>query len=71
MGEDTSADAGRTVAAETTAAAGLILGLDGCHLLITGWLLHCHHLVQLGLVGQQQPVRKRRQGADVAAVLFT
>jgi hypothetical protein len=25
--------------------------------LITGRLLHCHHLVQLGLVGPPQPVR--------------
>jgi hypothetical protein len=54
MVEDASVTAGRIVAAGT-AAAGLLLerrllGLDCCHLLITGWLLHCHHLMRPGLV---------------------
>jgi hypothetical protein len=34
------------------------------------WLLNRHHLVGLGFVGRPKSVRQRRQGADVAALLF-
>ncbi len=67
------------VAARTPAAAGLLLellllGLDGGHLRLAtaaaDRLLDRHHLVGLGFVGGPKPVRQRRQGTDVAALLF-
>jgi hypothetical protein len=67
VGEDISVAAGTT--ATGLLLERLLLGLGCCHLLIIGWLLHCHHLVGLRLVGCPQPVPQRSQGADVASVL--
>jgi hypothetical protein len=73
MGEDAA------VAAGTSAAAGLLLellllGLDRGHLWLAtataNRLLYHHHLVGLGFVDTPKPVRQRRQGADVTALLF-
>ena len=50
VGEDTSAAAGRTVTAGATAVVTvLLLGLDGCHLLIIGRFLHCNPFCGWGL----------------------
>jgi hypothetical protein len=73
MGENAAVAAG---SAATVAAAGLLLellllGLSGGHLrLAADRLLDRHHLVGLGFVGRPKAVRQRRQGADVAALLF-
>jgi hypothetical protein len=67
VGEDTSVAAGTT--ATGLLLERLLLGLGCCHLLIIGWLLHCHHLARLRLVGCPQPVPQHSQGADVASVL--
>jgi hypothetical protein len=72
MGEHAAVAAG-------TAAAGLLfelllLGLDGGYLRLgaaaADRLLDRHHLVGLWFVGHPEPVRQRRQSADVAALLF-
>jgi hypothetical protein len=75
MGENAAVAAG---SAATTAATGLLLellflGLHGRHLRLAAAadrLLNRHHLVGLGFVGRPKSVRQRRQGADVAALLF-
>jgi hypothetical protein len=76
MGEHAAVAAGTAAAA----AAGLLLellllGLDGGHLWLAAaagdQLLNRHHLEGLGFVGRPKLVRQRRQGADVAALLFT
>ncbi len=77
MGEN-AAIAAWTAAAAVAAGFLLelfLLGLDGGHLRLAvataDRLLNCHHLVGLGFVGRPKSVRQRRQGADVAALLFT
>ena len=73
MGENAAVAAG---SAAPVAAAGLLLelfllGLNGGHLwLAADRLLNRHHLVGLGFVGRPKPLCQRRQGADVAALLF-
>ncbi len=76
MGEEAAVATG---SAATVAAAGLflellLLGLNGSHLWLADdaadRLLDCYHLVGLGFVGRPKPVRQRRQGAYVAALLF-
>ena len=64
MKEDASVAAGNTTTAAVAGAAapaGLLLEhllprLDCCHLLVYSWLLHCHHLVWLRLLGGPQPI---------------
>jgi hypothetical protein len=72
MGEDAAVAAGS--AAASLLLELLLLGLDGGHLRLAAvaadWLLDRHHLVGLGFVGRPKSVHQRRQGADVAVLLF-
>ncbi len=76
MGENASIAAG---SAAPVAAAGLLLellllGLNSGYLRLAAAaadrLLDRHHLVGLGFVRRPKSIRQRRQGADVAALLF-
>jgi hypothetical protein len=75
MGEHAAVAAGTAAAAAPSLLLELLLlGLDGGHLRLAAaaanQLLNRHHLVGLGFVGRPKPVRQRRQGGDVSALLF-